>query len=86
MVSAAGGSLQVISSVFSSLKMYSSHLIPPVIDQDDTFYDPSHMRVQQQMSTSLSLSKDECHSFEMPQVLTSQALKGNGRGHLVEFI
>ena len=42
---------------------------------------PSHMRVQQQRTTSLSLSEDECHSFEMPQVLTQQALKGYRRNH-----
>ena len=38
MVSDAGGSLQV---TFSSLRMYFSPLIPLVIDQVDTFYDPS---------------------------------------------
>ena len=41
MFSAAGGSLQVISFIFSSLRTYFSPLIPLVTDQDDTIYDPS---------------------------------------------
>ena len=41
MVSAAGVLLPVMYFIFSSLRTYFSLLIPLVIHQDDTLYDPS---------------------------------------------
>ena len=35
--------MQVMSIIFSSLRTYFSPLVLPVIDQGDTFYDPSHL-------------------------------------------